>query len=430
MEACDMTPKRSSAEQGVRPTVLAALMLGLFSVSLGYGAILPMLPDRIARVTGLAGDASALSQTTGILTGLYTAALFVFAPLWGWISDRYGRRKVLVIGLAGFGATMATFSLFEGSMTLYAERFLTGLFAAAIAPVALAIVADLASADEERARRQSLVTLAGMAGFLVGPMAGAVLAQSVSVLPESGPFAPQSLPLVATGILSLAASIVVLMAVPTVRRRLASGAIGATVTRPEPHLIWRLLIVSFVVAASVGVVEVGLVLRGQREGLTAYQIATMFSECSLVMFIVQAIVFSPLVKPEATRWLIAPALLVLAVALFLLPRTSDYLLMLALVGAVASSAGILSPIVTYWISSKAGAAQGALLGRQTAAASLGATFGSVAGGVLFDLPYIKDASFLVAAVAVLLGLLAAFGLANLLRPKEHASVSGSSGAQR
>ena len=104
--------------------------------------------------------------------------------------------------------------------------------------------------------------------------------------------------------------------------------------------------------------------------------------------------------------------------------------MLALVGAVASSAGILSPIVTYWISSKAGAAQGALLGRQTAAASLGATFGSVAGGVLFDLPYIKDASFLVAAVAVLLGLLAAFGLANLLRPKEHASVSGSSGAQR
>lgn len=425
-----MTPKRSSAEQGVRPTVLAALMLGLFSVSLGYGAILPMLPDRIARVTGLAGDASALSQTTGILTGLYTAALFVFAPLWGWISDRYGRRKVLVIGLAGFGATMATFSLFESSMTLYAERFLTGLFAAAIAPVALAIVADLASADEERARRQSLVTLAGMAGFLVGPMAGAVLAQSASVLPESGPFAPQSFPLVATGILSLAASIVVLMAVPTVRRRPASGSIGATVTRPEPHLIWRLLIVSFVVAAAVGVVEVGLVLRGQREGLTAYQIATMFSECSLVMFIVQAIVFSPLVKPQATRWLIAPALLVLAVALFLLPKTSDYVLMLGLVGAVASSAGILSPIVTYWISSKAGASQGALLGRQTAAASLGATFGSVAGGVLFDLPYIKDASFLVAAVAVLLGLLAAFGLPNLLRPKKHASASGSSGAQR
>jgi MFS family permease len=336
----------------------------------------------------------------------------------------------LVIGLAGFGATMVTFSIFESSVSLYAERFLTGLFAAAIAPVALAIVADLAGADEERARRQSLVTLAGMAGFLVGPMAGAVLAQSVGTLPESGPLAPLSLPLAATGILSLAASIVVLMAVPTVRRRLASEAIGTTFTRPEPHLIWRLLIVSFVVAAAVGVVEVGLVLRGQREGLTAYQIATMFSECSLVMFIVQAIVFSPLVKPDATRWLIVPALLVLAVALFLLPRTSDYVLMLGLVGLVASSAGILSPIVTYWISSKAGAFQGALLGRQTAAASLGATLGSVAGGVLFDLPYIKDASFLVAVVAVLLGLLVAFGLPNLLRPKMQASASGSSGAQR
>jgi hypothetical protein len=84
------------------------------------------------------------------------------------------------------------------------------------------------------------------------------------------------------------------------------------------------------------------------------------------MFVVQAIVFSPWVKPETTRWFIGPALAVLAAGLFLVPRASDFVLMLAVIGAVAASAGILSPILTYWISSKAGKALGAELGKQTA----------------------------------------------------------------
>jgi predicted MFS family arabinose efflux permease len=58
--------------------------------------------------------------------------------------------------------------------------------------------------------------------------------------------------------------------------------------------------------------------------------------------------------------------------------------MLAVIGAVAASAGILSPILIYWISRRAGRAQGAELGKQTAAASLSAAVGSAAGGLLFD----------------------------------------------
>ena len=58
--------------------------------------------------------------------------------------------------------------------------------------------------------------------------------------------------------------------------------------------------------------------------------------------------------------------------------------MLVVIGAVAASAGFLSPILTYWISSKAGNAQGWQLGKQTAAAALGVTVGSVAAGLLFN----------------------------------------------
>ena len=168
-------------------------------------------------------------------------------------------------------------------------------------------------------------------------------------------------------------------------------------------------------SAGIGVFEVGLALRGKQElGLNQYQIASMFTLCSLVMIIVQAIVFSPWIKPETTRWFIAPALTVLAVGLFLVPGASNFMLMLLVIGAVAASAGILSPIITYWISNKAGKTQGAELGKQTAAASLGAAIGSAAGGLLFNVAGLPGASFLLVSALTALGVLLSLSLPKIL----------------
>ena len=131
------------------------------------------------------------------------------------------------------------------------------------------------------------------------------------------------------------------------------------------------------------------------------------------MFVMQAIIFSPWFKPDKTRWLITPALFVLAVGLFLIPWASNFKLMLVVIGAVAASAGILSPILTYWISAMAGSAQGWELGKQTAAASLGVTLGSVAGGLLFNVA-LPGASFILTAALVALGLVLSLGLPKLL----------------
>ena len=90
--------------------------------------------------------------------------------------------------------------------------------------------------------------------------------------------------------------------------------------------------------------------------------------------------------------------------------------MLVVIGAVAGSAGILSPILTYWISSKAGQCQGWELGKQTAAASLGITLGSTAGGLLFDVAVLPGAAFVLTAVLVALGFLLSIGLPHLLVP--------------
>ena len=401
---------------GIPPSTMLALMLSVFTVSMGYGITLPLLPYLIERLLGASGDAAQVSSATGLLTGLYTLSLFLFATVWGHLSDRFGRRLILLIGLIGFSVTMLTFAFIENLTAVYAERFLSGMFAAAVTPVALAVIGDLATTEEVRARRLTFVSLAGISGFLLGPMLGVFLTRgSLNWLPVGNAVGSLTIALVATAILSLLAAAGVLFTIAGHRPADVAHHKILLGVKPAAWLVPKLLTISFIVSAGIGVFEVGLALRGKQElGLTQYQIASMFTLCSLVMIIVQAIVFSPWIKPETTRWFIAPALTVLAVGLFLVPRASNFTLMLLVIGAVAASAGILSPIITYWISSKAGKAQGAELGKQTAAASLGAAIGSAAGGLLFNVAGLPGASFLIVAALTALGVSLSLSLPKIL----------------
>ena len=92
--------------------------------------------------------------------------------------------------------------------------------------------------------------------------------------------------------------------------------------------------------------------------------------------------------------------------------------MLVVIGAISGSAGILSPILTYWISAKAGSAQGWELGKQTAAVSLGVTLGSAAGGLLYDIAGLPGASFTLTAGLAVLGLFLSLGLRQVLELPE------------
>src|ERR1700674_2789058 len=90
----------------VSPFTKAALMLAVFTVSVGFGVVLPLLPYLIERLLGTGFEAAQVSRHTGLLTAVYTLSLFLFAPMWGRLSDRRGTRRVLLVGLLGFSATM------------------------------------------------------------------------------------------------------------------------------------------------------------------------------------------------------------------------------------------------------------------------------------------------------------------------------------
>lgn len=401
---------------------MATLMLSVFTVSLGFGILLPALPFEVERLLGADGVAAQVSRATGLLTGLYTLSLFLFASAWGRFSDRTGRRTTLVIGLLGFSATSIAFAFIDGLPAMYAERFLNGMFAAAVTPVALAAASDLAASETARARRLTFVSIAGVSGFLLGPMIGVIVARfAANLFPATANVGTLAIPLAGTAVLALLVAIAVVFTVPG---KTGSGSsLDHDLSCPQPGwLVPRLLALAFIVSAGVGVFEVGLALRAKQElGLTQYQIAIMFTECSLVMLIVQAIVFSPWIRPETTRWMIGPAFAILAAGLFLVPRASDFPMMLVVTGAVAASAGILSPILTYWISSKAGTAQGEQLGRQTAAASLGAATGAAAGGLLFDVSWLPNASFVLVAALILVGAILSIRLTQVLASRKPAN---------
>jgi MFS family permease len=401
---------------GVSASTMAALMLAVFTVSVGFGVVLPLLPYLIERLLGAGVEAAQVSRHTGLLTAVYTLSLFLFAPMWGRLSDRRGPRGVLLVGLVGFGVTMLVFSFVESLAAIYAERFLSGMFAAAVTPVAAAVIGNFTTTEQWRARRLAFVSMAGIVGFLLGPMLGVFVTRfAADFFTLAMPAGSVAIPLAATALLAFFVAGAVAFAVPSGEGHDRSQkTTGASVDKAV-WLVPKLLILTFIVSAGVGVFEVGFALRGKQElGLTPYQIALMFTECSLVMFAMQAIVFSPWFKPDTTRWLIAPALSVLAAGLFLVPRASDFTFMLVAIGAVAASAGILSPILTYWISTKAGSAQGWELGKQTAAASLGVTLGSAAGGLLFNAAALPGASFVLTAGLTVLGFLLSLGLPHLL----------------
>lgn len=373
----------------------------IFVVSLGYGVVLPVLPFLLARELGETARA-AVAWHTGLLTGVYMLASFLFAPLWGRISDRFGRRPVILIGLAGFSGAMLWFALARGLVFVYGARVLAGVFAAAVLPVIFAWLSDVGT-PHMRARTFAWLSAASALGFLFGPALSGWLA--------SAEFAGQddalALPFYAAALLSGAMWFVAYWFFPeSVPRRAGSESEPGA-----PSLIW-LLALSLLVMLGLGGYEVSLTLQGQQVlNLRPREIGWMFAGCSLVMILVQVFVLAPLLQRAGSR-LLAPAFLAMAIGIVLLPYVTSYPAMLFGVGLVAAAAGMLIPALVYLVSLAAGAQQGAAIGRQTAAANLGQAVGSVAVGWLFAVHI--EMPFWVIAALLGLGAVAALHVSNTM----------------
>ena len=146
---------------------LAIIFLTVFIDLVGFGIVLPLLPT-YAKSFGASG------LTVGCIMAAYSAMQFLFAPAWGALSDRIGRRPVLLVSTAGASLSYLLFA-FGSSMTghaalwvILASRIFAGICGANLT-VAQAYIADI-TPPEDSAKRMGLIGMAFGLGFIIGPM--------------------------------------------------------------------------------------------------------------------------------------------------------------------------------------------------------------------------------------------------------------------
>ena len=154
------------------PNIRLIVVLSVVYIDmLGIGLAFPVLPRLIAQFQG--GDISLASYTVGGLASVYSVAQFLFAPLVGTLSDRYGRRSVILLALAGMGANYFLIA-FAPTLWLFAlGRAIAGAFGATFT-VAGAYLADV-TPPEKRAQSFGLIGAAFGFGFITGPALGGLL---------------------------------------------------------------------------------------------------------------------------------------------------------------------------------------------------------------------------------------------------------------
>ena len=146
---------------------------------IGLGIILPVLPALIQELTG--GTVSDASKYGGWMMFAYAIMQFLFSPILGGLSDRFGRRPILLISLFGFGLDYLFLAFATTIAWLFVGRLLSGICGASIT-TATAYIADI-STPEKRAQNFGIVGMAFGIGFIVGPVIGGVLGEFGSRIP-------------------------------------------------------------------------------------------------------------------------------------------------------------------------------------------------------------------------------------------------------
>lgn len=158
---------------------LIVIFLTVFIDLVGFGIIIPLSPY-------LARKFDASATEIGLLMAIYSIMQFLFSPIWGAISDRVGRRPVILIGLLGSAFSYLAFAFSETLWLLFLARGLAGVFGGNIS-TAHAYIADVTS-PEERSKGMGLIGAAFGLGFIFGPLLGGLLGTLGNQIGSEPPF--------------------------------------------------------------------------------------------------------------------------------------------------------------------------------------------------------------------------------------------------
>jgi DHA1 family tetracycline resistance protein-like MFS transporter len=347
----------------------------------GFGIVMPTLPYW-AREFGASG------ATLGLLITGYAAAQFVCAPLWGRLSDRIGRRPVLLCTIAGTAVSLFALALAPSLGWLFVARVLAGAFAANVG-VASAYIADV-TPPADRTRWMGLLGASFGIGFVLGPVIGGLL----------GPFGYQVPLFAAAGLaaLNLVHAALALREPPGHAASAADAAARAGALR-DP-LVRKLCVANF--AFSVGVTQLETIFAYflyDRFGYGLREFAFILTGMAVLMGGIQGGGMKRISARFGERSLVVGGSAILALGFASLAPAPSVLVLVVPLALCAIGRAVLQPSLMSLASLAAGADQrGSVMGAFQASASLARVVGPVAAGVLYDWSHAAP-FFLAAALA-------------------------------
>ena len=369
---------------------IAIIMLLLMTIFIGFGIIIPVLP---AVVIG-----AGAKFHNALLLSVYSAASFLMSPIWGAISDRIGRRPVILIGLLGFCISFLIFGLADGQLwMMYTARIFGGLFSGAATACAVAYVADITT-EENRTKGMGYVGMSIGLGFIFGPALGGILSKWGTYFPF---FIASGLAL-ATFIFAFFVLKESLSDIQRSKKQESRTSRWAAFEGPLKYLY----ILSFFVTFTLAGLEATLqYYQMDKINASPFDIGMMFLVSGIVGALIQGGVVRRLVKKGAEERVIIIGLLLSAAGFFLLLFSVNLLSAALYLSVFAAGNALIRPCVTSLITKKTKVGQGIATGLSSSMDSLGRIAGPLLGGAVFivhhSLPFIIGGILCMAAIALL-----------------------------
>ena len=374
------------------------LFFSMIVVMIGFGIIIPILPFYVESF-GASGKA------LGLLMSIFSIMQFIFAPIWGNLSDRYGRKSILLIGVFGNALSQLLMGLSNQLWMLYASRALAGILSSATLPTAYAYISDTTD-EKSRGGGMGVIGAAMGVGMVLGPGIGGWL----GAIDLSYPFYFAAL-------LSTIAMVVAFIVLPEslpVEKRVSSSKIELinlkvlleALKGPLSFLMFLAFMISF---AMTNFESIFGLYAERRFGYGISQVGTIMTLVGLVSALIQGVATGPATRRWGESNVIKASLIGSAVGFVLMVLAGNFTAVLFSVGAFILANSMLRPSIASLISRNVKGSQGVAQGLNNSFMSLGRIIGPLWAGFLLDvkvtLPYLSGAViFLLTFIASLIWL--------------------------
>jgi MFS transporter, DHA1 family, tetracycline resistance protein len=395
---------------------MPTLFLIVFVDLVGFGLVIPLLPYYAVRF-------AASPEEVTLLMAVYSLMAMFSAPLWGRLSDRIGRRPILMASLAASAAAYVWLGFAGALWMLFAARALAGAGAGNIS-AAQAYIADVTS-PENRARGMGLIGAAFGLGFIIGPALGGLLAGSDPAHADL-----RSPAWVAAGLSTTALLGVVLLlreSLPPERRGAgaAPGRLAAVSGALRRPVLAQLILTFFLVILAFSGMESTFALWAMRQFQWGpRQVGWVFAYVGILSATLQGGLIGRLAARFGEDRLLLAGLALIGGGLLVLPFPHDLPLLGVALTGLALGMGLVQPSLNSLISRRAGGEeQGQVLGVSQSVGSFARVLGPAIAGVLFA-GFGRDSPFLWGALLIAVALALALRLGRSLAPGPLAGAAG------